>query len=67
MNGLEAIKVMMEGKLVSKFNSCMEDEIYKIIDGNVCVKFEDEPDENMKFRKILISIQYITNTSHLSR
>ena len=45
MNGLEAIKVMMEGKLVSKFNSCMEDEIYKIIDGNVCVKFEDEPDE----------------------
>ena len=33
------------GKLVSKFNSCMEDEIYKIIDGNVCVKFEDEPDE----------------------
>lgn len=45
MNGLEAIKVMMEGKLVSKFNSCMEDEIYKIIDGNVCVKFEDESDE----------------------
>lgn len=45
MNGLEAIKVMMEGKLVSKFNSCMEYEIYKIIDGNVCVKFEDEPDE----------------------
>ena len=45
MNGLEAIKVMMEGKLVSKFNSCMEDEIYKIIDGNVCVKFEGEPDE----------------------
>ena len=45
MNGLEAIKVMMEGKLVSKFNLCMEDEIYKIIDGNVCVKFEDEPDE----------------------
>ena len=45
MNGLEAIKVMMEGKLVSKFNPCMEDEIYKIIDGNVCVKFEDEPDE----------------------
>lgn len=45
MNGLEAIKVMMEGKLVSKFNSCIEDEIYKIIDGNVCVKFEDEPDE----------------------
>lgn len=45
MNGLEAIKVMMKGKLVSKFNSCMEDEIYKIIDGNVCVKFEDEPDE----------------------
>ena len=45
MNGLEAIKVMMEGELVSKFNSCMEDEIYKIIDGNVCVKFEDEPDE----------------------
>ena len=43
MNGLEAIKVMMKGKLVSKFNSCMEDEIYKIIDGNVCVKFEDEP------------------------
>jgi len=35
----------MEGKLVSKFNSCMEDEIYKIIDGNVCVKFEDESDE----------------------
>ena len=32
MNGLEAIKVMMEGKLVSKFNSCMEDEIYKIIE-----------------------------------
>ena len=31
MNGLEAIKVMMEGKLVSKFNPCMEDEIYKIL------------------------------------
>ena len=52
MNGLEAIKVMMEGKLVSKFNSCMEDEIYKIIDGNVCVKFEDEPDEKYEVSEV---------------
>ena len=52
MNGLEAIKVMMEGKLVSKFNPYMEDEIYKIIDGNVCVKFEDEPDEKYEVLKV---------------
>lgn len=52
MNGLEAIKVMMEGKLVSKFNPYMEDEIYKIIDGNVCVKFEDEPDEKYEVSEV---------------
>ena len=52
MNGLEAIKVMMEGKLVSKFNPYMEDEIYKIIDGNVCVKFEDELDEKYEVSEV---------------
>ena len=52
MNGLEAIKVMMEGKLVSKFNPYIEDEIYKIIDGNVCVKFEDEHDEKYEVSEV---------------
>lgn len=46
MNGLEAIKVMMEGKLVSRYYGFgVEKELYKIIDGNVHVKFEELDDE----------------------
>lgn len=46
MNGLEAIKVMMEGKLVSRnYAFGTEKELYKIIDGNVHVKLEEWDDE----------------------